>query len=209
MKEFVEIQSWGFNAVVVSSALTMIFTLIQGYGFIKQSEKIWKEKSVASISAPFFFLFFFFFIAFLLYGWYNRSLAMMFNGLLFVTCLPIIIGIFKFSCLSFYDKAAFILSAAVVPLMVILEEKDILLGAMFLISLFVLRGQVVAIYRAKSVGAVEPKMMAILLFTSIFWFLYSALIINWPILLFNFFGMMLYGLMLFYCFKYKKQEALS
>lgn len=208
MKEFIEIQSWGFNAVIISSALTMIFTLVQGHGFIKQSQKIWQEKSVASISAPFFFLFFFFFAAFMYYGWHNRSMAMMFNGLLFLTCLPIVIGIFKFGLLSSSDKVALILSAIIVPLMIVLENKDLLLAILLLISLWVLRSQVMAIYRAKSVGAVEPRMIIIFLFTSAFWLVYSSLIVNWPLLLFNFSAMMLYGLMMYYYMKYKKQEVL-
>ena len=204
MQEFVEIQSWGFNAVIISSAFTMLFTLIQGYGFITQTQKIWKEKSVESISAPFFFLFFFYFIAFIFYGWHKHSLAMMFNGLLFITCLPIVIGIFKFGYRSLANRSAFILSAAVVPLMIIMENKDLLLSILLLVSLYVLVDQVLTIARAKSAGSVDSNMMVIFLATSIFWFIYSCAIHNWPLLVFNFFGMMLYALILFFCFKYKK-----
>lgn len=106
MREFVEIQSWGFNTVIISSFFTMFLTLLQGYGFAQQSQRIWRERSVESISAPFFFMFFFYFVAFIFYGWHNRSLAMMFNGLLFIVCLPIVIGILKFGSRSFSDRMA-------------------------------------------------------------------------------------------------------
>jgi len=44
----------------VSSLFIVFFAFVQGYGFIKQSQKIWDKdkRSAESLSAPFFFLFF-------------------------------------------------------------------------------------------------------------------------------------------------------
>ncbi|MFA5109552.1 MAG: PQ-loop domain-containing transporter [Patescibacteria group bacterium] len=115
MEKFVEFQNWGFNLLILSSLMTMIFSILQGYGFIKQSQKIWREKSVKAISPPFFFLFFFYFIAFIIYGFHKNSLAMVFNGFLFIPCIPVVIGIIKFKKMKLVDWLSFFASALILP----------------------------------------------------------------------------------------------
>jgi len=205
MKEFVEVQNWGFNPLIISSLITMIFTLLQGYGFVKQGQKIWKNKSVKSLSTPFFFLFFFYFIAFLFYGLSKNSLSMVFNGLLFITCIPIVVGIIKFKRLSFVEVISLFSTALVVPVMILTKYKDIFLFILLVISLILLLSQLLTMIKEKSRGSVEIKFIIVFLITAIFWFVYSSFLNNWPLQVFNFLASIVYVLIIYFYRKYKPE----
>jgi len=204
MEKFVEFQNWGFNVLIFSSLMTMVFSIFQGYGFIKQSQKIWRNKSAKAISAPFFFLFFFYFIAFIFYGFYKNSLAMVFNGLLFTTCIPIVIGVIKYKKMSLIDWFSFFLSAAIVPIVILVKEKDIFIFSLLLVSIIVLILQLVTIIRAKSSGAIEIKFIFIFFITGLCWFVYACYINNWALQIFNFFAVLIYFTIIILYYKYKK-----
>lgn len=207
MKEFVEIQNWGFNALVISSIITMLLTVFQGYGFIKQNQKIWKTKSAKSLSAPLFFLFFFYFIAFSFYGWHQNSLAMIFNGLLFLPCIPIVAGVIKFKRLNWIDICALILTAAIVPIMVMIKQKDVFLFALLMINLATLATQPLAMIKNQSCGVVEKKFVIVFLATSAIWFIYSLVLHNWALEIFNLLALALYGAILYLYNKYSKNKT--
>lgn len=181
----------------------MIFTFFQGYGFVKQGQKIWKNKSVKSLSTPFFFLFFFYFIAFLFYGLSKNSLSMVFNGLLFIVCIPIIVGIISFKRLSFFEVISLFLSALVVPVMILTKQKDIFLFILLVISLILLFLQLLTMIKEKSRGSVEIKFIIVFLITAVFWFIYSSLLSNWPLQIFNFVAAIVYIFIIYFYKKYK------
>lgn len=203
MERFVEFQNWGFNTLIISSLITMLFTIFQGYGFAKQSQKIWGKKSVESLSAPFFFLFFFYFIAFIFYGLSKNSLAMIFNGLLFLPCFPIVIGIIKFKKLSWIDVFSFVLTVAIIPIMILTKEKDLFLFVLLMISIITLITQPIAMIKAKSRGSVEIKFIIIFFLTSAFWLIYSSIIGNWVLQMFNAIACIVYSLIMFLYRRYK------
>jgi len=204
MKDFIEIQNWGFNKLIIASLFTMIFTVFQFYGFLKQNQKIWGKKSVKSLSAPFFFLLFFYFIALIFYGFSKNSLAMIFNSLLFLPCIPITIGIIKFKKLSLIDITALILTATIVPIMIVIKQKDLFLFILLLISIVTLLTQLIEMIKTKSRGSIEIKFVIVFVITSIFWFIYSSIIKNWPLLIFNGIAIFVYGLIMFLYRKYNK-----
>lgn len=203
MDYFIEIQNWGFNFLVITSIITIVFTIFQAYGFIRQGRKIWRRKSVKSISGPFFFLFFFYFIAFTFYGYEQKSLAMTLNGLLFLPCAPIVIGIIKFRRPDILDIISFLLSLAIVPIMILIEAKDVFLLILLLISLISLLSQALTMLKNKSRGAVDIKFIGIFLSTSIFWLVYSILINNWPLEIFNSLAIIVYAFIIYLYRKYK------
>lgn len=203
MEKFVEFQNWGFNILTISSLMTVLFTIFQGYGFIKQSQKIWREKSVKSISPPFFFLFFFYFIAFIFYGIYKNSLAMIFNGSLFITCIPIVLGIIKFKKMSLVDWLSFFLLAAIVPIILIIKEKDTFIFSVLLVGLAVLILQLLTIIKAKSIGSMEIRFIFISFATGLCWFVYSCFISNWALQIFNFCIILIYSVVITLFYKYK------
>ena len=185
MEKFIEFQNWGFNVLIISSFMTMAFSVFQGYGFVLQAIKIFREKSVRSLSLPVFFLFFSYFMAFVIYGIDQNSIAITFNGLLFIFVAPIIIGIFKFKEIKVKDVFIFIVIMAIVPIMIFVKDKDSFLFFLLVVNLVVLSSQILTIMKEKSMGAVEIKLIIILLATSCFWLIYSIWIINLPLILFN------------------------
>lgn len=203
MQRFIEVQNWGFNALIFSSFITMLFTVFQGYGFLKQSQKIWKKESAESLSAPFFFLFFFYFIAFIFYGLSKNSLAMTFNGLLFLPCFPIVIGVIKFKKLNWIDVVSLILTAAIIPIMIMVKEKDLFLFLLLMISIITLITQSIAMIKTKSRGSVEIKFIIIFFLTSAFWLIYSSVIGNWVLQVFNSIACIIYCLIIYLYRTYK------
>lgn len=208
MKEFIEVQNWGLNLIVLSSLMTVVFTIIQGYGFIKQGQKIWREKSAKAISPQFFFLFFFYFLAFIFYGISKLSLAMAFNGLLFLTCIPVVVGVIKFKKLKVLDWISFFSFMLIVPAMILLDnkDKDILTSSLLLVSLIVLLIQLFGIIKEKSTGSMEIKFIIIFFSTSVCWLVYSFLIGNWPLQIFNSFAAVIYLLIILLYRKYNKKR---
>ncbi len=203
MESFVEIQNWGFNALILSALMTVVFSIFQCYGFVMQGRKIFKEKSVEAISPAMFFLFLFYFIAFAYYGVEKRSLAMTLNGLLFIPVIPIVFGIFKFKDkIVFTDIILFVLTMMIVPAMVLIENKDILLSLLLVINLGALVSQLLAIIKNKGAGAVEIKFIIIFTVTSFFWLIYAIGIQNYPLICFNSAALVVYLIIILLYRKY-------
>jgi len=203
MKEFVEIQHWGWNPIIITSFLTMCFTILQGYGVIKQGQKIWTTKSGKSVSTfPFFFSCFYFF-AFLSYGLGKMSLAIIFNGLLGFLYLPVIIGLIKFKKFKLYEKIILPATALVIPAMIITTKKDSFLFILLMIIIITVIAQALEIRREKSRGSVEIRFIIILLLTNIFWLTYSIIMDNWPLKIFNSLAIIVY---LWGIYLYKKYK---
>lgn len=203
MKNFIEIQNWGFNTLIISSFLTLAFGVFQGYGFFTQSQKIWKRRSTESVSTTYFSFLFFYFIAFTIYGLSKNSLAMSINGLLFIPCAYIVIGIVKFKKLNWKDYLSFMLSATTIPIMIFTDEKDLFLFIMLMASMVTMIIQLITMISNKSSGSVEFKFLIVFFTTAIFWLIYAIIVNNWPLIVFNIMAIIIYGSM---SVLYKKYE---
>lgn len=204
MQNFVEFQNWGFNTLIISSIMTMVFSISQGYGFVLQGLKIFKEKSVKSISLAMIFNFFFYLIAFTIYGIEEKSLAIIFKGLLFIPVFPIVFGIFKFKDkITLKDISLFVLTMMTVPAMIIIDNKDNLLLILLIIGLVTIFSQLATIIKKKSTGALEIKLIIICLATAIFWLIYAISLKNFPLILFNFVAIIFYTSIIILYKKYK------
>ncbi len=203
MENFVEIENFGFNSLTITALMTMLFTIFQGYGVIVQNKMIWQKKSVESLSATLFFLYCFYFISFFFYGLEKRSIAMSFNGLLALPYIPIVIGFLKFRKLSWKEKISLLLTMAVVPLMIIIPNKDIFLLILLMISLVILGTQPFEMIKTKKRGAVEIKFILIFSTTSIFWLIYAIAIGNWVLTIFNSSALVIYAVIIYLYRRYK------
>jgi len=203
MSEFVEIKNWGFNTLIITSLLTLICTLIQGFGIVKQAGHIWREKSVKSISAPLFFLYFFFFFAFIFYGLEKHSLTMTISGLLAVLYFPIIIGLIKFKKLNLFEIISLILSASIVPVMIMVKDKDLFLLFLSFLSLLVLGTQPWKMLKEKSRGVVDITYVIIFMLSSLFWLGYAIAASNWVLQAFNSGSLLIYIFIIYLYRKYK------
>lgn len=206
MEKFIEIENWGFNSIIISSLITVLFTFLQGYGIIKQAQKIWRSKSVKSLSTFFFFFLFFYFIILILYGLNKNSLTMIFNGLLVFTSIPVVVGILKFKTLSFIEKISIPIMMLMIPAMIVVKNKDVLFFIILFVSWITLLFQLINMIREKSRGSIEIKFILIQLITVIFWSIYSFGIKNWPLEIFNFTATITYILFVFFYKKYKYIE---
>ena len=193
MKEIIEIQHWGWNPIIITSFLTICFTIFQGYGIVKQSQKIWRTKSGKSISTFAFFFGCFYFFSFIFYGLEKMSLAIIFNGLLGFLYLPIVIGLIKFKKFKLYEKILLPITALVIPVMIMTAEKDLLLFILLMVTLITIVTQVLEIRKEKSRGSVEIKFVVIFLLTNIFWLIYAFIIGNWPLEIFNSLAIVVYS----------------
>ncbi|MEI6835323.1 MAG: hypothetical protein WCK59_00645 [Candidatus Falkowbacteria bacterium] len=204
MAYFIEIQNFGWNTMTVTAGLIMFFTIVQAYGIICQSKKIWQSRSGESLSATLFFLGCFYFIGFLFYGLSKHSLAMTFNSLLAIPYIPIVIGLIKFKPLTRLEKISLPLTIAIVPLMIMIEEKDVLLLILSLISLVILITQPLEMIKTGKRGAVNIKFILIYLATSIFWLIYSLVISNLVLIMFNLGALVIYALITHLYYKPQK-----
>lgn len=203
MEKFVEVENWGFNQLIIFSIFTMLFTVFQGYGFLKQSQKIWKNKSAEALSAPMFFLFFFYFISFFIYGLGINSSAVVFNGLLFLPCIPLMWGILKYKKLNRTDKKSFFVSIMIVPIMIITKQRDLFLSILLIVSIGAILSQLAEMIKSRCQGSLEIKFIVVFFVTAIFWLIYSSIIINWPLLIFNAIAALVYLKMFLLYYKYK------
>ncbi len=205
MENFVEIQNFGFNSLTITSSITMLFTIFQGYGVISQNKNIWQKKSGESLSATLFFLYGFFFIAFFFYGLSKNSLAMTFNGFLAIPYIPLIIGLIKFKRLTFIEKLSLPIIAAIVPIMILLSEanKDYFLFFLLMTNLVILMTQPLAMLKSKTQGAVDIKFILIFSSTSIFWLIYALALGNWVLIIFNSVALLVYALIIYLYRRYQ------
>jgi uncharacterized protein with PQ loop repeat len=179
---YVEIQHWGFNSLVMSALITALISVVQSYGLIRQSRKIRRMRSAQSLSA---FLFFFegsFFISFFFYGIAKDSLAMMFNGLAVGAAFWLaIVGIIRFKKLKTWEAASLPLTLLIIPLMILIKQKDLLLFILMLGGGASLLLQIVEMVREKSRGAIEIRFLLIFIISNSAWLVYSITISNWPL----------------------------
>lgn len=95
-----EYQSWqkgGWNTFTITAALLIGFTVTETYGIIVQNREIWRERSGASVSVTMNLFFFSFFFVAAIFGWHERSAAMVFNAVVTGAAqVPIVLGLWKF-----------------------------------------------------------------------------------------------------------------
>jgi uncharacterized protein with PQ loop repeat len=206
-QNFIEYKNWGMNALTVSALGTVLFTILQAFGAYDQSKKIWSTKSGESVSLQLFAYNCAYFFCFFIYGMFKSSLAMIFNGLLFLIFMPVMIGLWKYKKTSLLKKICSASYLLLIPLMIILPQKDLivtlgLLGiAVFLIS------QLREIIKARSFGKFSIKFVLIFMSTNMFWLVYAITVKNLPLELFNAFGIILYSSALFLYFKFEVKRA--
>lgn len=206
MNEFVEVQNWGMNHQTIISLITVMFTVFQGYGIIQQNNTIWKNRSVQSLPSLVFFGSMFFYLAFMFYGFSKNSLTIISNGLLGFLYLPIAIAFLKFGKLGRLRTSLLLLVSVIIPIMIIVPEKDIFLFILFAFTLFVLIMQPLKMIQEDKCGSVDIKYTLVFLLTNIFWFVYAYTSNNWVLQIANSGAALIYLLVFYLYYKIKFQE---
>lgn len=194
LKRTPEYQNFGWNALFISSAGTVVLTLFQAYGLCKQGERIWKTKSAASVSFVFMGYSMFYFLAFLVYGIKQLSIAIICNGALSIFYIPIILGTSKFKWIT--GKEIFLLllfTCMPVPFFYFGKKvQDIVLMAYLVGVIITLIQQTDETLNWSQTGkligipsSLDQKFLVAFMVTNVFWFVYAWFTKNWPLVIFN------------------------
>lgn len=206
-----EVVGFGWNGMTYTFLTTLFFGFIQGWALIKQAERIFTDprRDAASVSAPMMSFLLFHFMAFGIYGYHEKSLAMMINSLIFILHIPVVVGIVRFKRLSKLEWILSVLPAVVPFIMVFASRRDFVFFASFIVAIIFIAMQPFEIWRKKDAGSVEPKMYYAYLPGTVFWFLYAITIGDWVIVTLNPVIIVLFVATIFLCRKYRKPKLVG
>jgi hypothetical protein len=211
IKGTVEFQNWGLNILTISALGTVFFTLLQAWSLLRQNKAIWQNRSGESINVTIFSYWLFYFMAFTIYGFGNKSIAMVANGLLFIVFIPIILGLWKFKKFNLIEKLGFSVFW-IIPLKMhidpISDRQNLLLIFLIGILLFSIF-QPYEVWKNKHPGSIEPKMLLVFMATNIFWFVYGLTIKDMALIVFNPLGFLVFAVTFWLWRKYKKSDQID
>lgn len=204
----VEIQNFGLNAITISAVATAIFTLVTVWGLFKQNKLIWSSKSGQSIAVPWFICAALNFYSMFIYGFVTNSGALMFNGFLAgLFHIPVLIGLRKFKGFSHKDNAMLFIFALALLAMIFLPIK----GGMYLFfslsATVTLAMQPWEIWKQKSSGVVDIRLILIYFIATSFWAVYSSLLKNWRMELVFDSALFVLFITILLWLKYRKKEV--
>lgn len=209
MIKFVELENFGVNLLTVTFVVTLFFTALQSFALFKQNQKIVKNSSGKSVSFIFFSYYGFAAMAVIIYGLFERSLALFINGFMGFIALAIVINILRFEKISKRKKIFGLGSVVVIPLIIILPQKDslfLIVGMIINLTLFL---QILEIWKNKSSGSVHPGPALVSTFSNFFWLSYSVVADIWPMQIINSFGLALWIFMLITYYQHQPKKILS
>lgn len=208
LKNTVEYQKWGFNAPTIGAIGIIFFAFVEGWGLLKQNQKIWQERSGESVSFRWFTYLGSYFIASIFYGLYIKSISVTFGAILpGLLHIPIIVGMIKFKQLAQNEKIQSALFLIMILAMVILPQKDLVYILLSIGTIYALATQPLELYRTKSVGVVEIKLILVYIASSVFWTIFGFSTKALGIMIVSPCALILLGLTLIMWRKYKKLEA--
>jgi len=178
-KNTVEWQGWGYNALTISFIGTAIFTILEGWGFCMQNRSIWQNKSGESISVSLFSYFGCLFITVIVYGYYIKSIAAIFNGMLGFLHLPILLGLWKYKGYTKLETGCLCVFPVMIPAMIFIHGKNLLMIFLLFGTIMPLVMQLYEMWRAKSAGVINARFIGILIISTAFWVIYAFAIRNW------------------------------
>ena len=208
LKSTVEYQNWGYNALTFSAIGTFLFTFLQMWSFGQQNKRIWSSRSGEAVSVPMFSYWLFYWTAFLIYGVFGKSIAIVFNSLMFLTTIPILLGLYKFKGFVRREKILFGIFSLIPVAMFYCPQaqKPALLLALLMGVLFSIALQPYEIWQKKSAGSVEPKLLVVFAVTAVFWFAYGIITKDIPLMIFNPLAIVVLLITLGLWRKYRKHE---
>jgi uncharacterized protein with PQ loop repeat len=199
--QFIEFQNVGFNPATISSIGIVILSITQGWGLWEQNRTIVKNDSSKSIAVMSYAYFSAHYLAFSIYGYHQKSLAMILNGLLGFMFIANYISTVKTKDHGAWKKWH-VFFVVLIPLMMFAPEPK---KAFYFMLVFacILGTQVPAeIYIKKDSGSVEPKFIATLAVSTSFWSVFSWTIKDMPLFYANTYTLFLMIVTLFFWHRY-------
>lgn len=176
-----ELGQLGWNALTIGFAGTLLFTLVEAWGLWRQGKTIRDKESGKSVSVLWFCYFATLFAVLFIYGLANRSIAMTFNGLLALVHIPILTGLWKHKGFSTVERRAGIAFIGIIMLCAVAPFG--MKGWIFLLLSFGNIGasvlQPYEIWKNKTSGAVEIRLLSVYTISTIFWVIYAYASGDW------------------------------
>lgn len=206
LENTIEWQKWGWNIATITFLFTIPFTMLDGWGYKKQGETIWKKGSAESISAITFVYSASLCYSYTIYSLYIGSLAILFNGIILgYNIIPIVWGLFKFKKFTRIEKTCMAVFPLMIPAMIFLPWKKTMFFLFMMCALVSLPMQPVEMLKEKSAGAVDIRTMTVFTFGVFFWALYGFAIRDFGIAIPNSIACAIFLSVIFLWFKYQKE----
>lgn len=171
------------SAAIIIAVITMI---IQGWGILKQNNKIWQNKSANSLPLTFFVFQMLYCLSYLIYGIRIKSGALIISDLICFLYIPIIIGLIKFKRAgngSFKEEIMltpiFLLTIPVV----LFVDKNWSLAAIFTLTIIVGYRIIIEFIRTKDTKDLSAKFVASFIISSLIWLAYAWAIKDIPLII--------------------------
>lgn len=170
---FADIEFIGFNGVTASMIIILISLFFEASGLLSQAKAICENNSTKSMSIAMYLYLIFMFLSSLVYGIKTRALLITCNGLLFLFCLPVALELIKRKGLNKNELTLLVICAISIVAMIIFPIKEIVYTIFMLFSVLFLLLQPYEMYKVKSRGVVEIKLIIIYFVTTIFLVYYA------------------------------------
>jgi len=173
LQKMVEFQNFGLNALTISAAVTIFFSLVKGYGVFRQGKEVWEKRSGENVSPIFFSYNFLYFLIFLVFGLQEMSLAIIANGSLCLFYLPILVGLKKFRGFSKKELGMITLMSLVIPAIFLFEKERVVFAFSICggIAIFIQGKEII---KERSFGAFSIRYLQTFFAASLFWGIYYA-----------------------------------
>lgn len=208
LKSYQEIAGFGLNVKTFFFLLTIFWSTMLTISLSAQARKIKRNESGKSISFLFYGFYIFPGMATGFYGYYRLKFALIFNAIcLGFFGIRIIINLLRYQKYPrkeiFYGFSA-LLSA---PLMIITPDylRDYAFAISGFVVLWMMTRQAWTIFKEEGSGAFHPGPAINGIFSSSTWLTYAILFYIWPMMIFNFLAIIIWGLQVsLYFYKQKK-----
>lgn len=174
-----ELQYFGWNLATLGFLGTVIFSLVRAWTFEEQRKLVWKHQSGESISILWLLYFIVLHGIVFVYGLDTQRLALMINGLLTVCALPLLVGLWKFQGLTFFEKMIGVASCPIFVFVCVTSLKEQFFFYFSLGGIVFSFLQPLEIWKNKSSGVVDVRFHAMSLLNAFFWFLYAHTMDIW------------------------------
>ncbi|RJQ28736.1 hypothetical protein C4565_03185 [Candidatus Parcubacteria bacterium] len=188
MNSFVEIQSFGLNLLTISFLGTVLLTLLQMKSMYEQGKTIWDKRNGESVSVLQFSYFAAYLFAIFPYGIAQQSIALIFNALLGMFCFYVMVGLWKYKHgVPWYEWTLSFSFFLMIPLMIFLDSdgREFLFSALLFGILLFSACQLYELVREGKAGNIAINVQKMFMASNTFWFFYSLLIGNIPLMIFN------------------------
>lgn len=169
-----ELRNLGWNVMTFTFVFTLICTALEAFGLYEQRKKIWTEKSGASVSVLWFSFLLGLYAAVVVYGQSIDSVALRIDGgVLALSTVPILLGLAKFKGFTTFEKIAAALLVAGIAAMIALPYKTEFFLAYSFGNVAVALKQPWEIWRNKSRGVLDQKLLFAFLVVTVGWSVYA------------------------------------